>query len=1140
MDNVKVAIRIRPLNDKEKKESDTRQCLTANPSLNSVSLPLPPEPKVFTYDYVADESSTQEHIFTAVGRPVATACLSGFNCTIFAYGQTGAGKTYTILGPDLGSALLEDRGLLPRCAEYLFDSIAREKATGEVEFLVKCSYLEIYQEAIIDLLDMTGESRVLQLREDIKRGVYVEDLAEETLNDVKEAYQRILAGNRNRHIGATSMNKESSRSHTVFTLIIDCKDMRSSTVNFRSSRFHLIDLAGSERQRASDAAGERLKEAGKINKSLSALGNVINSLVDIAEGKNRHVHYRDSKLTFLLKDSLGGNAKTLIIANVSPAAVSFRETLSTLKFVQRAKLIRNKAVINEDTTGNVAGLKAEIKRLKTLLADGANCPRCAGLSAITPASHFEQNQEIENLLNRILHIKLTSESTLKSEIEAKNRKIETLGDIIARHEKRLNHDKLLIKMKDAALARSMQNREDPGEDVLRLEAEARVLREIVQNNPEEFRLRTELQELQSQLSSFQGENGSLSLLQFIEIEEQLSKQLEALLKTLQEERKRKETEGVGGDSDERQMAEIKATYEDRILSLQEARDEERRLARDREEQLLVLLEQTRRQTQGNISIEQDSMSPRPSMQSVFSTLVLDLEGGKIQSLEQQISDLREELEHREVELREYREELEVMSAAGEFIKSQATECAQRAEERQVQNTKLQEEIRELKRTVETQMEMVMKMKNSQGNALEVAWKETETLRKQVGELESGVKDKERENSSLKDSLSDLQKSLESSKSSERLAKEAAAELHRKVSTLAQELHSSKSSFQALQTEVSFYQSENSRLQTTDAALLISSQQQEISALKEQLSTLRQLSKSPETSVLHLSRYETQSKQQSLQQEIEAYRVQLRDAGKKYTELQNTVKELRKNVQELREMPSGSEACSREIERLRKENEQLREEIRVKVEILSNTNRNILATRSEIETWKISIEDKNKTIRALRNELKHLNCNSSDIISLKSALQEKESELSALRENTAKRLKQAEYALDKQRREVEEMNHQSELLQVSLTQCRSQLKAAVLEKETGGRKTGEKGREEVRSLKEGLGKIREFVRGLPGMGAGSEETDVVRGTIRAIAALYERLESKELELSDLYRDLQRTKSKLSLLENERALWRQRPI
>ena len=216
------------------------------------------------------------------------------------------------------------------------------------------------------------------------------------------------------------MNKESSRSHSVFTLFIECKENREGLLNLRTSKFHLIDLAGSERQKATDTTGDRLKEAGMINKSLSALGNVINSLVDITEGKTRHVHYRDSKLTFLLKDSLGGNSKTCIVANVSPSKLNFGETLSTLQFAARAKQIKNRAIINEDTSGTINILRAEVKRLRDELQRSESvCPVCAGQGPtenIISEPQHSQTTEFEMLLAENMTLRLNSERAYRSQV----------------------------------------------------------------------------------------------------------------------------------------------------------------------------------------------------------------------------------------------------------------------------------------------------------------------------------------------------------------------------------------------------------------------------------------------------------------------------------------------------------------------------------------------------------------------------------------------------------------------------------------------------------------------------------------------------------------------------------------------------
>ena len=377
-DNVKVVIRVRPINERERGGGSLEKvklCLTVERNEKMI-LDRGMDQKTFTFDYVATQDSEQSVLFERIARPITESCLQGYNGSIFAYGQTGSGKTFTIQGPTMmihgeetligasnatDASMHEMRGIMQRSFEHLFECMENQKLESakqgiELQFLVKTSYLEIYNEQIMDLLD--PQSYNLHIREDIKKGVYVESLNEETVTGVKDMMNLTTRGARNRHVGSTLMNKESSRSHSVLTTTIESKTMNDDGVwQMKSSRFHIIDLAGSERSKNTQAVGERLKEAGMINKSLTALGIVINSLVEISEGKNRHVHYRDSKLTFLLRDSLGGNSKTVIIANVTSAAISVGETLSTLKFAQRAKLIKNKAVINEESSSTIHLLK---------------------------------------------------------------------------------------------------------------------------------------------------------------------------------------------------------------------------------------------------------------------------------------------------------------------------------------------------------------------------------------------------------------------------------------------------------------------------------------------------------------------------------------------------------------------------------------------------------------------------------------------------------------------------------------------------------------------------------------------------------------------------------------------------------------
>ncbi|KAH0993179.1 hypothetical protein GBA52_004662 [Prunus armeniaca] len=367
--NVQVLIRIRPLSNIERASQGHGGCLKQE-SAKTLVWHGHPETR-FTFDHIACETISQEKLFKVAGLPMVENCLSGYNSCMFAYGQTGSGKTYTMMGEiyEVEGQLNEDCGITPRIFEYLFKRIRVEEESRteeQLKYSCKCSFLEIYNEQITDLLEPSSTN--LQLREDLKKGVYVENLTEYNVRDVNDVVKLLLQGASNRKMAATHMNSESSRSHSVFTCIIESRWEKDSMTHFRFARLNLVDLAGSERQKSSGAEGDRLKEAANINKSLSTLGLVIMSLVDLAHGKHRHVPYRDSRLTFLLQDSLGGNSKTTIIANVSPSICSANETLSTLKFAQRAKLIQNNAKVNEDASGDITALQQQIQQLKGQLS----------------------------------------------------------------------------------------------------------------------------------------------------------------------------------------------------------------------------------------------------------------------------------------------------------------------------------------------------------------------------------------------------------------------------------------------------------------------------------------------------------------------------------------------------------------------------------------------------------------------------------------------------------------------------------------------------------------------------------------------------------------------------------------------------
>ncbi|KAM6978040.1 kinesin-like protein KIF3A isoform 2-T2 [Aplochiton taeniatus] len=365
-DNVKVVVRCRPLNQKEKmmghKLAVSVDENRGTISVNKLETPHEP-PKTFTFDTVFGQDSKQLDVYNLTARPIIDSVLEGYNGTIFAYGQTGTGKTFTMEGV---RAVPELRGIIPNSFAHVFGHIA--KAEGDTRFLVRVSYLEIYNEEVRDLLGKDQLQR-LEVKERPDVGVYIKDLSGYVVNNADDMDRIMTLGHKNRSVGATNMNEHSSRSHAIFTITIECSEKGvDGDQHVRMGKLHLVDLAGSERQGKTGATGQRLKEATKINLSLSTLGNVISALVD---GKSTHVPYRNSKLTRLLQDSLGGNSKTMMCANIGPADYNYDETISTLRYANRAKNIKNKARINEDPKDALLRqFQKEIEELKKKLEEG--------------------------------------------------------------------------------------------------------------------------------------------------------------------------------------------------------------------------------------------------------------------------------------------------------------------------------------------------------------------------------------------------------------------------------------------------------------------------------------------------------------------------------------------------------------------------------------------------------------------------------------------------------------------------------------------------------------------------------------------------------------------------------------------------
>ncbi|CAH6787720.1 kinesin-like protein KIF14 [Phodopus roborovskii] len=397
---VTVAVRVRPFSKREKMERTSQVVFRSGEEI-TVEHPDMKQVYSFTYDvsfWSFDDChpgyASQRTVYERLAVPLLQRAFEGYNTCLFAYGQTGSGKSYTMMG------LNEEPGIIPRFCEDLFAQVAK-KQTSQVSYHLEMSFFEVYNEKIHDLLVCKGENskrkQPLRVRECPVSGPYVEGLSMNVVSSYSDIQSWLELGNKQRATAATGMNDKSSRSHSVFTLVMaqtKTEEVEGEDHDHRiTSRINLIDLAGSERCVTAHSSGERLKEGVSINKSLLTLGKVISALSDRANGKRVFIPYRESVLTWLLKESLGGNSKTAMIATVSPAASNIEETLSTLRYATQARLIVNVARVNEDMNAKlIRELKAEIEKLKAAQRNNRN---------VDPERYRVYRQEITSLRMRL-------------------------------------------------------------------------------------------------------------------------------------------------------------------------------------------------------------------------------------------------------------------------------------------------------------------------------------------------------------------------------------------------------------------------------------------------------------------------------------------------------------------------------------------------------------------------------------------------------------------------------------------------------------------------------------------------------------------------------------------------------------------
>uniref|UniRef100_F7FRJ7 Kinesin family member 27 n=1 Tax=Monodelphis domestica TaxID=13616 RepID=F7FRJ7_MONDO len=395
---VRVAVRVRPLLCKEILHNH-QVCVRLVPNTQQIIIG---KDRIFTFDFVFGKNSTQDEVYTTCIKPLVASLIEGYNATVFAYGQTGSGKTYTIGGGHIASVAEDKKGIIPRAIQDLFQSISENSS---IDFNIKVSYIEVYKEDLRDLLELETSIKDLHIREDEKGNTVIVGAKECSVENADEVISLLEMGNAARHTGTTQMNEHSSRSHAVFTISISQQDFPPCQKNMEMvqdisqqstrqivSKFHFVDLAGSERATKTGNTGERFKESIQINSGLLALGNVISALGDPRK-KGTHIPYRDAKITRILKDSLGGNAKTVMITCISPSSSDFDESLNSLKYANRARNIRNKPIVNYNPDWDrMDEMEFEIK----LLREALQSQQASALSQATQLS-----QDVNRDKNRI-------------------------------------------------------------------------------------------------------------------------------------------------------------------------------------------------------------------------------------------------------------------------------------------------------------------------------------------------------------------------------------------------------------------------------------------------------------------------------------------------------------------------------------------------------------------------------------------------------------------------------------------------------------------------------------------------------------------------------------------------------------------
>ncbi|PGH00232.1 kinesin heavy chain [Blastomyces parvus] len=654
----------------------------------------------FTFDRVFGMDSQQQDVFDFSIRSTVDDILNGYNGTVFAYGQTGAGKSYTMMGSDIDDEV--GKGIIPRIVEQMFASILA--SPGNIEYTVRVSYMEIYMERIRDLLVPQNDN--LPIHEEKSRGVYVKGLLEIYVSSVQEVYEVMRRGDAARAVAATNMNQESSRSHSIFVITITQKNVETGSA--KSGQLFLVDLAGSEKVGKTGASGQTLEEAKKINKSLSALGMVINSLTD---GKSTHIPYRDSKLTRILQESLGGNSRTTLIINCSPSSYNDAETVSTLRFGVRAKAIKNKAKINAELSPTELKMllkkaQTQVVTFETYITALESEVQVWRAGETVPRERWTPARSADGLSNMRAEARGTPRPGTPSRLQTDISRSETPSRPDSRIGERSSTPSILLEKdeREEFLRRENELQDQLAEketliantekDIIEKKEELKFLKEnTIRTGKDNEKLNTEVNELRMQLEkvSYESKEASITMDTLKEANSELTAELDDLKQQLLDVRmSAKETSAALDEKDKKKaerMAKMMAGFD---LGMNVFSDNERKI-----QKLVERVEALQASNSAGEPIAADDLIE-------FRTSLIEAQGFVRQaeltvndrSTYQELPDnKRVELEDRITELQQRYEEVLENGLSKDDVEEIKTRLGQAYEERQEHESKMVEELR---------------------------------------------------------------------------------------------------------------------------------------------------------------------------------------------------------------------------------------------------------------------------------------------------------------------------------------------------------------------------------------------------------------------------------------------------------------